>query len=116
MERKDSPFKYFAWSEFDSPDQPGSGAIHMNLAFVHKLDAIRAEAGIPLIITSGYRTQAHNAKVGGVANSSHIKGVAVDISAPTEAIKRKIAAAAIKHGINRIGWGRSFIHLDLDIS
>ena len=114
MERKDSPFKYFAWSEFDSPDQPGSGEKHMNLAFVSKLDEIRADAGIPFVITSGYRTPAHNAKVGGVADSSHMKGVAVDISAPTDGIRRKIAAAAIKHGVTRIGWGRSFIHLDMD--
>lgn len=114
MERKDSPFKYFAWSEFDSPDQPGSGRTHMNRAFVEKLDAIRAEVGFPLIVTSGYRTRAHNEKVGGVADSSHTKGLAVDLAAPTESAKHAIARAAIKNGISRIGWGRTFIHLDVD--
>lgn len=114
MERKRSPFKYFAWSEFDSPDHPGSGQLHMNAAFVQKLDAIREEVGFPLIVTSGYRTPEHNAKVGGVADSSHTKGVAVDLAAPTEAAKHAIAAAAIRQGISRIGWGRTFIHLDVD--
>lgn len=117
-ERMESPFKYFNWSEFDSPDKPGSGKEQMNEAFIHKLDAIREEAGFPFIITSGYRTPAHNAKVGGVPNSSHVKGLAVDIAAVnipgvTDA-RERIAKAAIRNGITRIGWGNTFIHLDID--
>ena len=34
----------------------------------------------PLKINSGYRTPEHNAKVGGVPNSQHIHGKALDIS------------------------------------
>lgn len=114
MERKASPFKYFAWSEFDSPDLPGSGQQHMNADFIHKLDAIRAAVGFPLVVTSGFRSAAHNAQVGGVANSSHTRGLAVDLAAPTESAKQAIARAAIAQGITRIGWGRTFIHLDVD--
>lgn len=113
-ERAKSPFNYFNWSEFDSPDAPGSGKLEMNEGFVHTLDQVRACAGFPFVITSGYRTPAHNSRVGGVANSSHLKGIAVDIAAPTESMKRKIAECAIRNGITRIGWGRSFIHLDID--
>jgi hypothetical protein len=113
-QRMKSPFKYFAWSEFDSPDLPGSGKTNMSEAFIRVLDDVRACAGFPFIITSGYRTEAHNAKVGGVANSSHIKGIAVDIAAVTEDQKRTIAECAIRNGITRIGWGRTFIHLDMD--
>jgi hypothetical protein len=113
-ERMKSPFKYFAWSEFDSPDAPGSGMEQMDEAFIHKLDAIRECAGFPFIVTSGYRTPEHNAKVGGVANSSHVKGLAVDISAIGESLKRDIAQCAIRNGITRIGWGQTFIHLDVD--
>lgn len=113
-DRMKSPFKYFAWSEFDSPDAPGSGKDHMDEAFIHKLDAVRECAGFPFIINSGYRTQAHNAKVGGVPNSSHTKGLAVDIRAIGDDMKRKIATCAIANGITRIGWGGSFIHLDID--
>jgi hypothetical protein len=115
-ERMDSPFTYFSWSEFDSPDAKGSGQEMMDEAFIHKLDGIRAEAGFPFIITSGYRTPEHNAKVGGVANSSHIKGFAADIAAVTTSQKTAIAEAAIRHGVTRIGWGNSFIHLDIDPS
>lgn len=113
-QRMESPFKYFSWSEFDSPDEPGSGKLHMDEAFIHKLDAIREEAGFPFIITSGYRTPKHNAKVGGVPNSSHLKGVAVDIAAVTQSQKESIARVAIRNGVTRIGWGNTFIHLDVD--
>lgn len=42
------------------------------------LQPIRDKLGKPMIITSGYRCQALNKKVGGVAASQHTKGQAVD--------------------------------------
>lgn len=42
------------------------------------LQPIRDKLGKPMIITSGYRCQALNKKVGGVATSQHTKGQAVD--------------------------------------
>ena len=85
---KKSPFqsykpKYFNLSEFDSPDQAGSGA-YMNPDFLRKLDKARGIAGIPFRINSGYRTEAHNRKVGGVNDSAHLKGLAVDIATTPE--------------------------------
>ncbi len=114
IERMKSPFQYFTFSEFDSPDEPGSGEMYMDEAFIYKLDAAREIAGIPFIITSGYRTESHNSAVGGVLGSSHTKGLAADIAAITEDQKTAIASAAIEVGIRRIGWGRTFIHLDVD--
>ena len=114
MARAESPFKYFTWSEFDQPNLSGSGAKYMSADFIHKLDAIRKDVGFPLIITSGYRSPEYNAKVGGVANSSHIKGLAADISAITNDMRFEIAKSAIRNGITRIGWGNTFIHLDVD--
>ena len=108
-------FKYFSYSEFDSKGAPGSGREHMSEEFILTLDKIRECAGFPFVITSGYRTPEHNAAVGGVPGSSHTKGLAVDISAPTTAMKDKIVACAAANGIKRIGYGRSFIHLDVDL-
>lgn len=34
----------------------------------------------PIYINSGYRCQKHNEEVGGVAGSSHVKGLALDLS------------------------------------
>ena len=47
------------------------------------LEVIRAHfGGKPLVINSGYRTKEHNARIGGVPNSQHIHGRAVDFRIP----------------------------------
>ena len=106
---KNREFKHFSYSEFDSPDLPGSGKTKMSTEFIHKLDRIRERAGFPFIITSGYRTDSHNAAVGGVSNSSHKKGLAVDISAPLDWQKRSNSKSRNCRGSypNRLG---KFIH------
>ena len=45
------------------------------------LDPARKRYGMPIIVTSGYRSAALNKAVGGVANSQHCKGEAADITA-----------------------------------
>lgn len=40
----------------------------------------RAQFGKPLQVNSGHRCQSHNEEVGGVAESKHTKGEAIDIS------------------------------------
>ena len=110
------PFTYFSYSEFDSPDLPGSGKEFMNKEFIQKLDKIREDVGFPLKITSGFRTKFHNQKVGGVKKSAHTKGLAADIATPSGKGQKEIVAAALKQGINRFGFGTNFIHLDVDTS
>ncbi len=107
--------KYFTFDEFDSPDAPGSGA-SMDKHFLDLLDKIREAANIPFYINSGFRTPAHNASVGGKANSAHVRGLAADIQAHSGVDKFAIIQAAIINGIQRIGIGKSFIHLDNDSS
>ena len=106
--------KYFTWSEFDSPDVPGSGAEHMDAYLVELLDQAREIAGLAFHITSGYRSPQHNRAVGGVKNSSHTKGLAADIQAHGSGTRYHILAALIKVGFNRIGIGKGFIHVDID--
>jgi zinc D-Ala-D-Ala carboxypeptidase len=43
-----------------------------------KLELVRKALGKPIIITSGYRCSALNARVGGTATSAHKQGLAVD--------------------------------------
>lgn len=45
-------------------------------------DKVRAKAGKPMVPTSTVRCPAHNAAVGGVANSRHLKGTAMDFVIP----------------------------------
>lgn len=45
-------------------------------------DAVRAAAGKPMLPTSTVRCRAHNAAVGGVGNSRHLLGQAMDFGIP----------------------------------
>lgn len=100
--------------EFDSPDQPGSGEKYMCKDLLQRLSNIRRELDRPMRINSGYRTTEHNKKVKGSPNSSHLKGLAVDIRCPDNKYRYKLIELAIKYGINRVGVYRTFIHLDID--
>ena len=106
---------YFEYSEFDSPDQVGSYK-HMDVDFLNKLAQARKIAAVGFKITSGYRSPAHNEKVGGVPNSSHTLGHAVDIYAPTSRQKYIIINALLQAGFDRIGIAKNFIHVDDDPS
>lgn len=55
--------KNFARAEFDCPC--GCSAQMVDPELAEKLQRIRDALGKPVVITSGYRTAAHNAKVGG---------------------------------------------------
>jgi len=47
---------------------------------IAKLEVLRSLLGDkPIIITSGYRCEKHNRKVGGASGSQHLKGKAADI-------------------------------------
>ena len=107
--------KYFNLSEFDSPDVVGSGEV-MDMEFLSRLDQARSLCDIPFRITSGYRSEAHNRKVGGVSNSSHLKGLAADIACTNSAARHIIVSALLKVGLNRIGIANTFIHVDRDSS
>ena len=53
------------------------------------LEPLRAFAGQPIIIGSGFRCPALNKAVGGVKNSQHMTGEAADIHLPDNATGRK---------------------------
>jgi uncharacterized protein YcbK (DUF882 family) len=43
------------------------------------LDTIREAWGRPIVIVSGYRTEAHNSAISGAGQSQHVRGRAADI-------------------------------------
>tara|TARA_R110002072_G_scaffold292174_1_gene460650 strand:+ start:265 stop:624 length:360 start_codon:yes stop_codon:yes gene_type:complete len=106
-------FKYFTYGEFDSPDLQGSGQL-MDEKLLSMLDEAREIYGKPISINSGYRTIRHNAEVGGKADSSHLKGLAVDIACSTSRDRYNLLEALKQVGFNRIGIAKSFIHADID--
>ena len=62
----------------------GTDECSMNDSFMEKLINIRSELDRPMIINSGYRHPAHNSAIGGVKDSPHVFGRAVDIAANGE--------------------------------
>ena len=88
--------------------------IDSDIDFQHKLDEARHIAQPPFKITSGYRCEEHNIKVGGRVGSSHLKGLAADIGYNGSRERYLILNALMQVGINRIGIAKTFIHCDVD--
>lgn len=56
---------------------------------IHVLEPLREHFNCPITISSGYRCQALNKAVGGVATSQHMTGEAADIHIPDEATGKR---------------------------
>ena len=111
-------YKYFKLSEFDSPDSGGSGK-NMSSEFLQLLDEARELAGIPFKINSGFRTKDYNQSLldrGYKASktSSHMKGLAADISVTDTRSRWVVVNSLLLVGFTRIGIAGTFIHVDLD--
>lgn len=111
--------QYFSRAEFKCqcggkycngfPAEPAEETVRM-------ADEIRKRVGVPLTVNSGLRCKQHNAEVGGVPNSLHTTGQAVDLSgaiSPSKlyAIAQEVQAEKIpgRGGLGLYGWG---IHED----
>lgn len=69
--------KHFKKSEFTC--KCGCGLNNIQLDVVKIADEVREHFGNPAIVTSGTRCSKHNLEVGGVANSRHLRGKAIDM-------------------------------------
>lgn len=71
---------HFTAGELGGDDPTLSAAGMANLAYTAAvLERFREVLGVPLRVTSGYRSPAHNAEVGGAATSVHPQGLAADV-------------------------------------
>lgn len=79
----------------------GSDVVMIDESLVVLLQCIREHFGKPITITSGYRTAAHNAAVGGAKSSQHLLGRAADIQVQDT---DPLAVAAYAESLMP-GWG-----------
>lgn len=102
----------FKVKEFACED--GSDVVFISDGLVQVLQAIRSHFGRTTNVNSGYRTPAHNKKVGGEEYSQHLYGLAADIE--VKGIKPKTVAAYAEKllpnmgGIGIYSWG---VHIDV---
>lgn len=78
------PAEWFSWVELTRtstglPNEPDE-EVRLNLQIVAQcfLDPLRAKVGVPIYITSGYRSPAVNKAVKGSSLSAHLRGCAAD--------------------------------------
>ena len=88
--------------------------VEMDEQIVRATDAIRKHFGKPANVNSGIRCRQHNANEGGVSDSQHLFGTAVDIGVISGTTPEKMAAYAETllpntGGIGIYSWG---IHID----
>ena len=82
---------------------------------VRALDTVRAHFGKAIIPNSGVRCPTHNANVGGVSNSRHLSGKAVDFAVPG-----KTASQVLEYLATLPGLGYCYdidgtsVHMDIE--
>lgn len=108
---------HFTLQEFMSPRDPNrpNGQALANLRqLAAVLEVLRARAGRPLEITSGFRSPEYNLAIGGASSSLHTSGKACDIAAPDDMLELAALASQIAE-VGGIGIypGRGFIHIDI---
>lgn len=111
--------EHFKVREFACRD--GSDPVFVDTELVDVLEKIRTHFGKPLVITSAYRTAAHNKVVGGAAYSQHLYGKAADIRVTGISVEQVAAyAETLLNGRGGIGiyppgLGRAngWVHVDV---
>ena len=98
----------------------GTDTVMVDEVLMLLLQCIREHFGKPVTITSGYRTAAHNATVGGAKSSQHLLGRAADIRVQGVSVEDVAAyAESLLHnwgGVGRypvkVGRATGWVHVD----
>lgn len=107
--------KDWRWPSF-SPREiacKGTGELVVDDHALDRLQALRDYLGKPLILTSAYRSAAHNKRVGGAKKSKHMEGIAFDVRMENHD-PQQFEAAARAVGFTGFGYypKSGFMHVD----
>ena len=114
--RSDKIAKNFQYKEFDCHGQSCCSTTIIDEKLVEYVQQIRDHFGKPVTITSPYRCEVHNRRVGGATKSYHMQGKAADIVVQGVS-SREVAKYAESIGILGIGLYETsgdgyFTHID----
>lgn len=87
------------------------GGVNFNKEVLKGLNDIRLKTKKRFYIFSAYRDSKSNKEVGGVANSQHLRGNAVDLWIPMQ-YRSEFYDAAKLAGFKGFGWGNRSVHID----
>ena len=105
--------KYFKKSEFRC--KCGCGADKMEEKLIRVADRTRAHFGSPITVSSGRRCASHNAKVGGVSNSRHLSGKAMDFCVKGKTASQVLAYVQKQSEIRyAYAIDGSYVHMDVN--
>lgn len=99
----------------------GQGADVVSARLLELVEQLRANCGgYPLQCNCAYRCPDHNAEVGGVPNSQHVLGTAMDIQCPSQLTIGQFKWYAEQLPFDAIGYyplddenGGGFLHVDV---
>ena len=111
---------HFNKKEFASKDGAGMPEpVWQNIKILaSQLEVLRAHLGKPINVTSGYRSESYNERIGGVKGSFHTLGKASDLQ--VKGLKPKTVHKAIEKLIEQgemlqggLGLYDTFVHYDI---
>lgn len=78
------------------------------------LEMVRLDVNRLIRVNSWCRCKYYNHAVGGVPDSAHTRGTAVDIAVYGGEDRHAVVEAALVHGAQGVGVASSFVHIDVD--
>lgn len=102
---------FFSDEEFEACS-PSCSRSQINDASLARLDLCRSIAKTPFVLSSAYRSREYEISKGRSGNGAHTEGRAFDIRCVDASIRMRIVRAALEVGFQRIGIGKTFVHLD----
>lgn len=117
--------RYFWLSEFLRSDTairlgmdntPGvAEANNLRNVLAPGMERIRSLLGVPVFISSGYRSSAVNSAVHGSVASQHLKGEAADFISPEAGTPKSVALKIAQHApeirFDQLIWEGSWVHV-----
>lgn len=117
---------HFSLDEFSQPARHGFTSAPYPSQWIDErlrplcniLEMIREQLRGPLIVTSGFRSEEYNRKIGGARNSQHVQGRAADFTVPGvhAAEVHRIVLDLHNRGLIKLGGlgnYRTFTHVDV---